>query len=108
MALGIACGALHVEFVKDVQGIYDKDPKTYQDATFYPSLDYDSALDIVHNADHAVLHPRSILLAQKNHLPLFIRSFHSPAESAAGTWIKPQLSVARPLQPLYELEEVLV
>lgn len=107
VALGIACGASHVEFVKDVQGIYNKDPKKHLDATFYPSLDYDSALHIVTGSDHAVLHPRSIHLAQKNHLPLFIRSFHSTADNV-GTWIQPANTLNRPASPVYELEEALI
>lgn len=111
VALGIACGAVHVEFVKDVQGIYNKDPKKHPLAELYPSLDYESALAIVSQGDHAVLHPRSILLAQKNRLPLFIRSFHfSPEEATIGTWIRPldPNTILRPTPPLYELEEALV
>lgn len=105
VALGIAFQASHVEFVKDVQGIYDKDPKQHLDAQLCPSLDYDHALDIVRQADHAVLHPRSILLAKKNALPLFIGSCASIAQpSPVGTWIKSLVPAIRPVPPLYELE----
>lgn len=108
VALGAACKASHIEFVKDVSGIYDKDPKKHPDAACFSCLDYEEALAVVSRAEHAVLHPRSILLAKKNQLPLFIGSCASLTETTpTGTWIKPNPVTLRPTLPLYELEEVL-
>lgn len=73
VALGIAFKA-EVEFYKDVPGIFAEDPKKNREAEFYPKLGYSEALDIV-NKGAKILHPRSIMLAEKNRIPLQIRSF---------------------------------
>jgi aspartate kinase len=75
VALGIALRAEKVEFYKDVGGIFQNDPKIAADAHIYSSLSYSDAFDIVNRTGGRVLHPRAIKLAQKNTLPLHIRSF---------------------------------
>ncbi len=100
VALGVALNADRVEFYKDVKGIFDYDPKLCKDATLLTSLSYKSALKIVNNGAK-VLHARAIQLAQKNGLPLLVRSFISTEESEEGTWIADQ-SFPRQLKPIYE------
>jgi aspartate kinase len=85
VALGIALKAEKVEFYKDVQGIFINDPKITSDASLCPSLSYTEAFEIVSRTGGQVLHPRAILLAQKNMLPLHIRSFLTMEEE--GTLI---------------------
>ncbi len=87
VALAIALEADKVEFYKDVPGIFDKDPKSNSGANFFSNMTYDHALEIV-IAGAKVLHPRSILLAKKNQLPLHVRSFN-PVEDrfSCGTMI---------------------
>ncbi|NGX54431.1 MAG: Aspartokinase [Chlamydiae bacterium] len=76
VALGVALGADRVEFYKDVTGIFDQDPKQFTDSTLCSRLSFDEALKVIHASGGKVLHPRAIRLAQKNGLPLQIRSFH--------------------------------
>jgi aspartate kinase len=86
VALGIALEAMHVEFYKDVPGVFSHDPKKFQEATCFEILDYESALMIV-NQGAKVLHPRAIELAAKNGLPLHVRSFISSYQDHPGTMI---------------------
>ena len=76
VALGIALKAEKVEFYKDVSGIFHNDPKIEADTPVYPTLSYSEALEVVHRTGGKILHPRAIKLAQKNTLPLHIRSFY--------------------------------
>ncbi len=87
VALGVALGASCVEFYKDVKGIYSEDPKKNSSATFYSTLTFDEAIEIVEKGAK-VLHPRCIRLAAKNDLPLHVLSFSDP--HGEGTWIGPQ------------------
>lgn len=74
VALGIALRASSVEFFKDVPGIFDEDPKKNPQASFLEKLTYSQALTVI-NKGGKILHPRCIQLAQKNYLPLKVRSF---------------------------------
>lgn len=74
VALAIALSADKVEFYKDVEGIYDSDPKSSPHAKLCPRLTFDEAL-LISGKSHPVLHPRSLELAKKYQLPLTVRSF---------------------------------
>ena len=80
VALGVALGAEKVEFYKDVEGIYSEDPKKNPRAVFLEKLSYEEALKFSNP-----LHPRSILLASKNGLPLHVITFKERVRG--GTWI---------------------
>jgi aspartate kinase len=99
VALGVALNAEKVVFFKDVAGLYDEDPKLNPTAKFHEKLDYDQALSIASNG--LVLHPRCIVLAKKNELPLQIRSFNQSSLSIEGTWICGEKRSSR-LRPIYE------
>lgn len=87
VALGIALGAPHVEFYKDVPGVFNEDPKKNTTASMYNQLTYEDALEIVLKGAK-ILHPRSIELARKNAIKLHVRSFNEVEESQrAGTLI---------------------
>jgi aspartate kinase len=86
VALGLALGASRVEFFKDVPGIFDHDPKQHAEAIYYPTLTYQEALAIV-NRGAKVLHARAIRLAEKNGLPLYVRSFMITHQEHSGTVI---------------------
>lgn len=75
VALGVGLAAAKVEFYKDVRGIFEKNPIHVPHAQLYPHLNFEEALRIVTATGGKVLHPRAILLAQKNSLPLHVRSF---------------------------------
>ncbi len=99
VALGIALRAEKIEFYKDVAGIFEQDPKLSASTPVYTSLSYEEALVVVKRTGGRVLHARSIELAQKNDLPLHIRSFYDM--DGDGTWIG---SLERQVtEPLYEM-----
>jgi aspartate kinase len=77
LALAIALKAEMVEFYKDVKGIFSDDPKKIPDAQFLESLSYKEAMGIILKSERKLLHPRAILLAEKNNIPLLIRSFET-------------------------------
>src|ERR1700722_10699808 len=90
-----------VEIIKDVPGIFQENPKHNANATMYPTLTYQEALDIV-IAGAKILHARCIQLAAKNGLPLHVRTFNQvEAKFACGTLIYDN-SKERSPHPLYE------
>lgn len=84
VALAAALKAEKVEFFKDVPGIFSDDPKKNPDAKLHTQLTYESAMQIVRQGAK-VLHGRCIGLAQKNGIPLHVRSF---TETSEGTLIR--------------------
>lgn len=87
-ALGVALHADVVEFIKDVPGIFEDDPKRGKETEMHDRLTYDEALVIANRGAKKVLHPRSIELAKRNRLKLRVRSFHQVEERlSAGTLI---------------------
>ena len=98
MALGVALKADKVEFYKDVPGIFSEDPKKNPDAVQLKQLQYGEALAIVEKGAK-VLHDRCIHLAQKNGLPLHVRSF---LNQEAGTMIADASVAGRPHGFIYE------
>jgi aspartate kinase len=102
VALGTALGAHQVEFFKDVPGVFSEDPKKNPLAEMLPSLSYKDALRIVSQGAR-ILHSRCIELAEKNGLPLHVRSFQPTHKDqfAHGTIIDDQ-TVQRQSKPVYE------
>lgn len=100
VALGLALDAQKVEFYKDVEGVFDRDPKICGQAKSFPLLTYDAALDIVKNGAR-ILHKRAIQLAAKNALPLHVKSFISYDTESQGTIIIDP-GKQRKKTPLYE------
>lgn len=85
VALGVALQADHVEFFKDVPGIFDQDPHLSSTAQLFEQLTYAQARFVVSTC-RQILHERCLILAQKNGLPLLVRSFHDLL--IPGTWIR--------------------
>ncbi len=104
VAIAVALGAECVEFYKNVRGVFEKDPKNYENPKFYPELNYDQALEIVEGGGR-ILHPRCIELARRNGLPLHIHSFEDP--KVVGTRIFDDREIRGDL-PRYEDELVLL
>lgn len=90
VALGVALEAKKVEFYKDVDGIFDADPKKFSSAKLIKRLEFEDSLTIIRNGAQ-VLHDRCVLLAQQNDLPLHVLPFGNV--EGEGTWIGPQLRV---------------
>jgi len=102
VALGVALEADKVEFYKDVGGIFSKNPAYTPDASMFQTLTYEEALEVVRQTGGQVLHPRALLLAQKNNLPLHVRSFREL--EGDGTLITSGISTVnlQPASALYE------
>ncbi|MDF2549180.1 MAG: lysC [Chlamydiales bacterium] len=84
VALGIALRAQQIEFYKDVAGIFERDPKVFQEAMSFSHLNYDEALSIVESGAK-VLSKRCLNLAKLNGIPLYISSFLP--EEKGGTYV---------------------
>lgn len=95
VALGVALGAVKVEFYKDVEGIYSEDPKSNPHAQFFPCLSFEQAIEIVEKGAK-ILHSRCIRLAKKNGIPLHVISFFDPQfKYHSGTLIGPHLRIEK-------------
>jgi len=81
VALGLSLSAEKVEFYKDVTHLFDADPKKCLTASPFKSISYEKALEIVRKTGGQILHPRAIKLAEKNKMPLHIRSFCNDNEN---------------------------
>lgn len=80
VALGVALEAEQVIFYKDVLGMYLQDPKKNLEEKPISHLKYNEALAIVQSGAK-ILHKRSLMLAQKNHIPLVITCFKRQTEA---------------------------
>jgi aspartate kinase len=108
VALAIALKASVVEFYKDVPGVFTQDPKVNQNATCIEELDYEEAYKVIAAAEKKLIHPRAILLAQKNFIPLFVQSFEKEnlPQNQNGSWIRNKL-VQKSLKLIFESDEEL-
>lgn len=89
VALAAALHAHHVEFFKDVEGIFDKDPKSHSDAKKYSELSFSNALQLTRRGAQ-ILHSRCIEIAERNLIPLWVLPFessHLVEGGQLGTWI---------------------
>lgn len=84
VALAVALDAERVEFYKDVDGFFDKDPKLFPDAQYFSSLSFDDAY-LLASRGAKILHSRAIFLASKNELPLHIKPLRPSSEGVCGT-----------------------
>jgi aspartate kinase len=105
VAMAVALEAKKVEFFKDVDGMYEFDPKLHPTARHLPKLDYFQALEIIAGGAK-ILQGRAVQLAQKNSIPLHILSFNdffSP--NSLSTWIASDTCLEKKRErPIYEIE----
>ncbi len=99
VALGVALRATRVEFYKDVRGVFCGDPKQNLNAILYSNLNYEEVGQIIEKGAK-VLHQRCVELAEKNNLPLYVRSFDSD-DDRQGTLIESYTS-PQAANPQYE------
>jgi aspartate kinase len=74
VALAASLQTKKVEFYKDVEGLYSKNPKIYKDAKLLKKVSYEEAYQMTINGAK-ILHPRCVKLAEKNGIALQIMSF---------------------------------
>ncbi|MBA2369325.1 MAG: aspartate kinase [Candidatus Protochlamydia sp.] len=101
VALGAALGAEKIEFFKDVPGIFEQDPKINAKAVRYASMTYEEAYAIASRGAR-ILHPRAILLAAKNGLPLYVQSFIPSDHHSSGTYVEDK-KIRKPPIPIFEI-----
>ena len=73
VALAVALHADKCQIFTDVDGIYDRDPRLYGDATRFGRISYGHMLELVHHGAQ-VLHERSVELARDNGLTMEVLS----------------------------------
>lgn len=81
VALAAALGAEKCQIYTDVDGIYDRDPRRYPDATRFARIGYDRMLSLARHGAQ-VLHDRSVELAKEKGIRLEVLS---ALEDGAGT-----------------------
>ena len=73
---GALLNAEEVILFKDVDGIYDKDPKLYADANLFLKLSYNQAFQIC-NQEDTVVHPNTLRHLQEHQIPIRIKNFNN-------------------------------
>ena len=76
VALAAALHADRCQIYTDVDGVYDRDPRIYPDATRFGRLGYDKMLSLIENGAQ-VLHDRSVELARDHGIPIEVLSAFS-------------------------------
>lgn len=84
VAIAAALKASRCDIYKDVNGIYDKDPKKSKNALKYETISYDEMLSLANNGAK-VLHNKSVKIAKKFKIPIHIKSTYD--ENSSGTYI---------------------
>ena len=84
VALAAALKAETCEIFKDVDGIYDVDPKTNKYAHKYDKISYDDMLNLSNNGAK-VLHNKCVEIAKKFNIPIHIKYLYN--ENSTGTII---------------------
>ncbi len=73
VAIAAALGADVCEIYTDVSGVYTTDPRVVQNAQQLKVIDYDEMLEMA-KLGAGVLHPRSVEIGRKYHIPIVVRS----------------------------------
>ena len=76
VALAAALGADRCQIYTDVDGVYDRDPRIYPDATRFGRIGYDKMLSLIENGAQ-VLHDRSVELARDQRISIEVLSAFS-------------------------------
>ena len=73
VALAAALHADRCQIYTDVDGVFDRDPRIYPDATRFGRIGYDKMLSLIENGAQ-VLHDRSVVLAREHGIPIEVHS----------------------------------
>ena len=84
VAIAAAIKADKCDIYKDVDGIYNLDPKTNNKAFKYEKITYDEMLKLSNNGAR-VLHNKSVEFAKKFNIPIHVKSIYN--ENSTGTYI---------------------
>lgn len=84
VALAAWLGADMCQIFTDVDGVYDRDPRRFPDASRYDRISYEEMLALIGEGAQ-VLHDRSVLLAREYGIPIEVRSSF---KSEGGTIVR--------------------
>ena len=90
---------------KDVPGVMNADPKTYEKATLISELNYREVIEMAYYGAQ-VIHPKTIKPLQNKHIPLYVRSFVDPG--AEGTVIHNDMKDELPPIIVYKNNQALI
>jgi len=82
---------------KDVEGVFNADPKYFSSPKKLPAISYHEAIELAYYGAN-VIHPKTLKPLQNKNIPLFVKTFLNP--SAEGTVIKNFDSILK-LVPIY-------
>ena len=82
--IGCFLGALRVTIWKDVEGLFNADPKHFPTAQLIGSIDYREVIEMSYNGAK-VIHEKALKPLQNANIPLYVRSFLT---EGAGTEIR--------------------
>ncbi len=77
VALAAVLGAIRCDIYTDVDGVFSADPRLVPNARRIPRIGHDHMVELAQRGA-SVLHPRSIELAQKFKVPLWVRNSLAP------------------------------
>ena len=72
--LGNILNATEVRIWKDVEGLFNADPKLFSDAILLPRVSYRECVELAYYGAR-VIHPRTIKPLSKKQIPLYVQSF---------------------------------
>jgi len=77
-----ALDASEVTIWKDVAGLFNADPKAFDDVQLIPHLSYHEAVELAYYGQ-SIIHPKTIKPLQNKNIPLYIKSFIEPSLSGS-------------------------
>lgn len=83
--IAFVMNAKSVTIWKDVEGVFNADPKLFQDAVLLSHISYKEAVELAYFGAK-VIHPKTIKPLQNKNIPLFVKSFIRP--ETKGTMIR--------------------
>ncbi len=72
-----ALDAESVTIWKDVPGLFNADPKSFEHVQLIPHLSYHEAVELAYYGQ-SIIHPKTVKPLQNKNIPLYIRSFVDP------------------------------
>lgn len=84
VAIAAAIKADRCDIYKDVDGVYNIDPKLNKNAHKYDTISYDEMLKLSNNGSK-ILHNKSVEIAKKYNIPIHVKSIYN--KNSVGTYI---------------------
>lgn len=85
VAISAAIGADECQIYKDVDGVFNKDPKCNKNAYKYNEITYDEMLKLSNNGAK-ILHNKCIEIAKKHNICIHVKSLYN--SNSVGTFVR--------------------